>query len=215
MSDSSGESKDASTFVPFDVQEQIRNLDAVRELFRVIKEGYNIETGKTLEREFKSALVALESLTGHEELKDAVLYLVKESVPNNTASALAMRGIDNEIVDIQTNANVLAGENEDVRNLRAVHKLFRVIKEGGNGKSEETLKTEFDSALVALTGHEKLKDAIQHLTKEEVPILMASAFAMRGILEEIVRIQTKANVRAGENIRDLVTEDELSEDEEA
>lgn len=215
MSDSSGESKDASTFVPFDVQEQIRNLDAVRELFRVIKEGYNIETGKTLEREFKSALVALQSLTGHEELKDAVLHLVKESVPNNTASALAMRGIDNEIVDIQTNANVLAGENEDVRNLRAVHELFRVIKEGGNGKSEETLKTEFDSALVALTGHEKLKKTIQHLTKEEVPILLASAFAMRGILDEIVRIQTNANVRAGENIRDLVTEDELSEDEEA
>ena len=127
MSDSSGESKDASTFVPFDVQEEIRNLDAVRELFRVINEGYNIETGKTLETEFKSALVALQSLTGHNDLKDA----------------------------------------------------------------------------------------IQHLTKEEVPILLASAFAMRGILDEIEQIQTKANVRAGENIRDLVTEDELSEDEEA
>jgi soluble P-type ATPase len=215
MSDSSGESKDASTFVPFDVQEEIRNLRAVRELFRVINEGYNIETRKTLETEFKSALVALQSLTGHEELKDAVLYLVKKIVPILMASALAMRGIDNEIVDIQTNANALAEENEDVRKLRAVHELFRVIKEGGNGKSEETLKTEFDSALVALTGHEELKEAIQHLTEEEVPIRIASAFAMRGIDNEIVDIQTNANVRAGENIRDLVTEDELSEDEEA
>jgi len=202
----------------FDVQEEIRNLDAVRELFRVIKEGSNGKSEETLKTEFKSALVALKSLTGHAELKDAVLYLPKVSVPIVMASALAMRGIDNEIVHIETNANVLAGENEDVRNLDAVRELFRVIKEGGNGKSEETLKTEFDSALVALKslkGHNELKKTIQNLPEQNVPILMASAFAMRGIRNEIEQIHTNANVRAGENIRDLVTEDELSEDEEA
>jgi len=87
-----GESKDALTFAPFDPEEDIRNLRAVHEVFR---------SGA-----FGDAKAAMRRLPGHSDLKDSIEELVRREVPEGMAMALAMRGINNEIEDVQTQDNM-------------------------------------------------------------------------------------------------------------